>query len=138
MRGSAVASLMIVGILAAGGCSGPAATGAPGTFTRAGSMKTSRNWGTATLLQDGRVLFAGGASDVEQPPVASAELFDSRLPSFASFNWTGSMRFARWGHTATLLPDGRVLIAAGENGSKSLASAELYDPKTSTLSRPGR
>ena len=45
---------------------------------------------------------------------------------------TGSMTQARASHTATLLPDGKVLVTGGFNGSSELSSAELYDPDTGT------
>jgi hypothetical protein len=54
-----------------------------------------------------------------------------------TFSPTGSMASARDVHTATLLSDGRVLIAGGYDGSKGLASAELYDPKTGKFSPTG-
>jgi hypothetical protein len=47
-----------------------------------------------------------------------------------SFSPTGSMVTPRADHMATLLSNGKVLIAGGENSSGQLASAELYDPAT--------
>ncbi|MDA2936762.1 right-handed parallel beta-helix repeat-containing protein [Acidobacteria bacterium AH-259-A15] len=50
---------------------------------------------------------------------------------------TGSMGTPRKSHTATLLPNGLVLITGGLNGVTPLASAELYDPATGTFSSTG-
>jgi hypothetical protein len=50
---------------------------------------------------------------------------------------TGSMTMARQGQTATLLPDGRVLIAGGTDGVSITDSAELYDPATGAFSQTG-
>jgi hypothetical protein len=70
------------------------------------------------------VLIAGGI--VGQDVLAAAQLYD---PATNSFSSAGSMTTARSAHTATLLADGRVLIAGGADGqSGSLASAELYQP----------
>jgi hypothetical protein len=93
---------------------------------------------TATRLQDGRVLIAGG-EDSAQTPLASAQLYD---PTSGTFNLTGSMTTARSGQTATLLPNGKVLIAggdadAGATSGKALSSAELYDPDTGMFSLTG-
>jgi hypothetical protein len=58
--------------------------------------------------------------------LASAEVYD---PATGKFSLTGSMSTARNGHTATLVADGRVLIAGGGNDTSAyLASAELYQP----------
>jgi len=126
------------------GVSGYAQT--PGTFTATGSMITGRFGHTATLLPDGRVLIAGGYTNGVAPfghaPTAAAELYD---PDTGTFTATGKMTSARAYHTATLLRDGKVLIAAGSGGfgpssvgpEYSLASAELYDPSTGTFAATG-
>ena len=50
---------------------------------------------------------------------------------------TGSLATARDDHTATLLPNGKVLVAGGYDGSGTLASAELYDPASGTWTATG-
>src|SRR5439155_5187491 len=82
---------------------------------------TAREFHTATLLPNGKVLVAGGAGT--SGDLASAELYD---PATGTWTATGSLITARDNHTATLLPNGKVLVAAGFNGGV-LASAELYD-----------
>ena len=56
-----------------------------------------------------------------------------------SFAATGSMIAPRWGHTATLLPSGKVQIAGGTlpQSASALASAELYDPTTGAFRAAG-
>ena len=98
-----------------------------GTFTVTGSMITPRPAHTATLLLNGKVLITGGIpyDSLDVRALASAELYDASTGTFAA---TGNMTTGRAQHTATLLPDGRVLIA-----SKTDLSAETYDPSTETF-----
>jgi hypothetical protein len=111
-----------------------------GTFTLTGSMTTGRVGGraTATLLQNGQVLIAGGCSYVYDNSTSSAELFD---PASGTFTATGSMTIPRASHTATLLPNGQVLITGGLSdcfsNSAVISGAELYDPTTGTFSSTG-
>jgi hypothetical protein len=110
---------------------------ATGTFSSTGSMTTTRQAHTATLLRDGRVLITGG-TDTGDQTVATAELYDPRT---GKFSLTGSMSTARGYHTATLLADGRVLVAGGDPcgwaSCARLATAEVYDPKTGTFTATG-
>ena len=108
---------------------------ASGVFTRTGSLTTARYYQTASLLNNGEVLVAGGSSDADSDSVlGSAELYD---PGTGKFTRTGSMKVARQSYTATVLRDGRVLVAGGDTSSGSLSSAELYDPATGTFRLTG-
>lgn len=107
-----------------------------------GAMRSAR-WGhVATLLPTGKVLVAGGATDFDwnrYVPVGvtnSAELYD---PASGTWTNTGAMNAARIGHTATLLPNGKVLVAGGGFGLTNvfLSSAELYDPVAGTWTNTG-
>lgn len=102
-----------------------------------GSLNIARSHHTATLLQNGKVLVAGGRGT---GVLDSAELYDH-----ATGTWTvtGHMAMPRIGHTATLLSDGRVLVAGGDTSDAPpnfgrTDTAEIYDPATGTWSPTGR
>ncbi len=107
---------------------------ATGTFAATGSLHDAREFHKATLLNNGRVLIAGGLSSMNV--LASAELYD---PTTGAFTYTGSMNTARYNYTATLLPKGIVLIAGGRfvGMGYTTATAELYDPAAGTFAVTG-
>ncbi|MEW6746048.1 MAG: kelch repeat-containing protein [Planctomycetota bacterium] len=115
------------------GSSGGAASLAEGFDPLVAKMSVCRAKLSATTLADGRILIAGGH---ETNPVsrshASAEIFD---PTTRTFTTTGSMLDRRQCHTATLLPDGSVLVAGGNNETdQAYSTAEIYDPVTGEFS----
>ena len=112
----------------------------PGTKTwvTVGQMAIPRAYHTLTLLPDGKVLAIGGVHRYGSVNSVNSfggldgnttiEMYD---PSTGT--WTlisGGMRIRRAGHSATLLPDGRVLVVGGGEAGY----AELYDPSTGTWS----
>ena len=110
----------------------PAATPlvAAGAWHATADMITAHASHTSTLLADGKVLVAGGVVNdrLDGQVSAATEVYD---PSSAAWTASKAMTEARWGHTATLLPGGKVLVAGSYiNSDESRASAELYDPRT--------
>jgi hypothetical protein len=103
---------------------------ATGTFSTTGSLNTARDTHTAALLNNGKVLIAGGY-DNSANVLASAELYD---PASGTFTMTGSLNAGRVGGTATLLNNGKVLVAGGLLMGGAGAGAELCDPTTGTFS----
>lgn len=101
-----------------------------GSFAATGHMTVARAGHTATLLTNGTVLVAGGYQYQGSMVVGlkSAEIYH---PSSGAFSPTGDMSVPRSRHTATVLPDGRVLIVGGN-------SADIYDPATGTFTPAGK
>jgi hypothetical protein len=115
---------------------------AGGSFAATGSMAEARGGHTATLLPSGKILIAGGGTlggyyvPFGGNGSATAEIYD---PGTAAFTSTGSMSTARMGQTATLLFNGKVLIAGGvtSEDTTAVATAELYDPLTGAFTATG-
>jgi len=107
-----------------------------GTWSSTGSLAAGRTEHTATLLPNGKVLVVGGVSVIDDsqetplPLLVSAELYDPKTGTWSS---TGSLAVGRLFHTATLLPNGKVLVVGG-GGDATSSPAELYDPEAGTWS----
>jgi hypothetical protein len=114
---------------------------ADGTFSAPITMTSAHVAHTATLFTSGplqgKVLIVGGdvLGEGTNIPTNVAELYD---PVANTFTATGPLNVARANHVAVLLPNGKVLIAGGVNGSNQAeVSAELYDPAAQTFSFTG-
>ncbi len=99
------------------------------------AMNAKRNGATTTLLPNGKVLIAGGADHIGGAATnvfSSTELYDPVSNTFAKS--TPTMNAARLWATATRLPNGRVLIAGGQDSSDHpLKSTDLYDPVSNSF-----
>jgi WD40 repeat protein len=119
---------------------------ASGNFSMTGSLVQARAHHTATLLPNGKVLLLGGTQIMPPggggaPPadvsLDTAEIYD---PGNGTFQSAGKLVVARDSHSATLLPDGMVLVAGGYTHDfdsdaqpewYTMFTAELFDPVTS-------
>jgi galactose oxidase len=106
----------------------------------------TRNWGSAVMYDEGKVLIMGGSpcgfysTTCATSPTATAEIIDLNSPTPA-WTYTGSMvTGGRKLHNATLLPDGKVLVTGGSRGTEGPNAAptdpayasELWDPSNGT------
>lgn len=95
------------------------------SFTPTGSMNLARTQHSATLLNNGTVLVAGGGSD----STASGYTAEVYSPQTGTWRFTSHvMNFSRTGHTAVKLADGRVLLAGGTGSLTN--PGEVFDPVT--------
>ena len=110
-----------------------------GAFRPVGSMGSARRGHIAVLLKNHNVLVAGGLDDALPDPkrfLSSAEIFDTKNLAFVPIS---GMTTARFGHTASLLGNGKVLIAGGfASGSTITDTAELFDPLSNSFAVIGR
>ena len=126
-------------VLVAGGAAGDTALASTeiydpisNAWSVAGMLTGARTGHTATLLPSGKVLVAGeavGSIALASAEPVSAELYD---PVSNAWSTAGKLSSPRTGHTATLLPSGKVLVAGGAD-----VSAELYDPTSNAWSAAG-
>jgi N-acetylneuraminic acid mutarotase len=103
-----------------------------GSWSSTGSMARARTYFGMVLLSSGKVLVIGGCTSLNSNGcggvTAAAEVFD---PSSGKWTPTGPMHAARGNLTATLLPNGKVLVAGGIDAANNpQATAELYNPTT--------
>ena len=102
-------------------------------WTTGPSMRVARSYHTATVLNDGRILITGGYTNGTTfgAYTASSETYN---PSTQTWTQLGNMRVAKVGHTAALLPDGRVIIAGGANYAQYEFTSDIFSPTSNTWS----
>lgn len=126
------------GVLAAGGWDGSQITGSAEIFdvnseewTPVASMETPRTTFAMCDLNNGYVIAAGGWDGNSGPSLASTEIYDAELDEWmAGPDLTEGRSFPR----STKLSDGRILFTGGFNGSDNVATADIYDPVSNTIS----
>lgn len=106
-----------------------------GLFEPTGSMASVRESHAATLLSDGRVLVTGGVipSGISWQGLQEAEIYD---PTSGAFTTVANMNVVRAFHTATLLANGKVLVAGGGYPTGG-NTAEVFDPATGLFTSTG-
>lgn len=121
LRGFVLAAIFVI----------PSVVQAQTTWTQVGTQSSNRVFPTLTTLADGRVLIAGGLTEVTGSPVTlnSVDFNDA-----AAGTTVGGppMAFARYGHSAIRLSNGRVLVVGGQDiaSINPVLSAEIFNPVT--------
>ncbi len=108
-----------------------------GAWRTTAPMQTARRSHVAAVLQDGRVLVAGGSSGHfnDNRQLSEAEVFDPQIEKWTA---VAPLREARWGATETLLRNGQVLVVGGAIAPRGARkSAELFEPDQGTWSDAG-
>jgi Galactose oxidase, central domain len=103
-----------------------------GAFSRTGSMAAARMGFTATTLNSGKILVAGGL-DNHGNVLDTAELYDPVAQKFTPV--ANAMSDRRIAHTATLLASGKVLVTGGATNlsGDTTNSADIYDPTANSF-----
>ncbi|HXY51167.1 MAG TPA: kelch repeat-containing protein [Terriglobales bacterium] len=118
------------------------------TWVVTGSLNTPRAAQSASLLQNGMVLVAGGCCTTATPPgytqpvnvaLTSSELWN---PTTGQWTFSGDMVNAHANHTATVLSNGSVLVAAGTSfqfppGPETESASEIYNPASGSWTAVG-
>ncbi len=105
------------------------------SWTLTGDMNVSRVSPEAIALTDGRILVTGGSDSYGMTlgDSSDSEVYD---PDTGEWTLTGPMSVRRMSHTLTLLHDGRVLAAGGEDPQGSdyvlYSTTEIFNPVTDT------
>lgn len=143
MWGQAISAGLIIGAFTAG-CGGaeppqPPVPPQPTAPSSGGlTMALPRATHTATPLPDGRVLIVGGCvqDHCDGPAAVDSEVFD---PGAGRFTPGPPLRTGRFGHTATALQDGRILVVGGfpREATAPLDTAEVYNPATGRFEPTG-
>ncbi len=134
-RSCLAVSTLALGLTVSGAAPGRAAVSL-GRVIAGATMEAPRSSHIAVLLQDGRVLMAGGMV-ANGNLLDSAEIYD---PTSGRFSSAGRMLSRRTSASAVRLRDGKVLIAGGWAAQSThgvQASAELFDPRTGKFTSAG-
>ena len=106
-------------------------TSGTGSWTIVGDRRYgARPYGSAVMYEDGKILYVGGGRTTN-----TAEVIDLNAAS-PTWQWTGSMAFARRNLNATLLPTGEVLVTGGSSApafndvTQAVRDAEIWNPAT--------
>src|SRR5438128_1831410 len=126
--------MLIVGGADAAGPVSAAEILSNGSVTASAATSSARAKPAAINLEEGRVLVTGGVRTGGEF-LGSAEIYEAATNSWSTI--PASLIEPRAGHTASLLPDGRVVLAGGETAGRISQSIELFDPSTGAFSFAG-